>query len=177
MQFGRKLGLPQNMKCSGVKGNVLMGSHSHRKLSHQIDYSTSPYPSSMQFNMSPFPLQMLPGKKILNWINHQSIESSISFWVGLEFPTIIVCVAFHLTPLKDSYANNDKYGSIRDDKLIGLVISTFLRIVREFGDMQGNSEIGKGIRSISVIICGLIIMLRFHVKSNIGQVEMENMRL
>ncbi|KAM3731855.1 hypothetical protein ACB098_11G014700 [Castanea mollissima] len=40
LQFGRKLGLPQDMKCSGVKGNVLLDLHSHRKLSHQIDFSS-----------------------------------------------------------------------------------------------------------------------------------------
>ena len=57
----------------------------------------------------------VPGKKIPNWINHQSIESTISFWVGLEFLSFAVCVAFHLVLLKDSYANNDKYGSIHDD--------------------------------------------------------------
>ena len=120
MHFGRKLGLPQNMKWSGVKDKVLMDSHSHRKLSHQIDYSS--HLSLSKFNAiqhGSFPTLdaylidlgerysiIVPGKKISNWINHQSIESSISFWVGPEFPAIAVCVAFHLIPLKDSYANN-----------------------------------------------------------------------
>ncbi|KAK7837488.1 hypothetical protein CFP56_021188 [Quercus suber] len=36
MQFGRKLGLPQDMKCLGVKIDL----HSHHKLSHQIDFSS-----------------------------------------------------------------------------------------------------------------------------------------
>ena len=40
MQFGRKLRLPQDMKCLGVKGNVLMHFHSHHILSHQIDFSS-----------------------------------------------------------------------------------------------------------------------------------------
>ena len=40
LQFGRILGLSPNMKCSGVKHKVLMDSHSHRKLSNQIDYSS-----------------------------------------------------------------------------------------------------------------------------------------
>ena len=53
---------------------------------------------------------IVTGKKIPKWFNHQSIENSISFWIGPEFPTIAVCLAFHLVPLKDSYANNDKYG-------------------------------------------------------------------
>ena len=35
MQFGRNLEFAPNMKCSGVKCNVLLDSHSH-----QIDYSS-----------------------------------------------------------------------------------------------------------------------------------------
>ncbi|KAK9989765.1 hypothetical protein SO802_030004 [Lithocarpus litseifolius] len=132
MQFGRKLGLPQDMKCSSVKGNVLMDLHSHHKLSHQIDLSS-------QVNLSKFDVIIdesfptldayltidlaekydirVPGKKIPKWFNHQSTESSILFWVGPEFPTFAFCVAFHLVSLKDSYANNDSYGSVHDDKI------------------------------------------------------------
>ena len=129
MQFGRILGLSPNMKCSSVKHKVLMDSHSRRKLSNQIDCSS--WVSLSKFNAIEdefFPTLdaylvdygeiydiRVPGKKILNWINHQSIESSISFWVGPEFPSIAVCVALHLIPLKDSFANNDNYGSICDD--------------------------------------------------------------
>nr|XP_023885429.1 disease resistance-like protein DSC1 [Quercus suber] len=129
LQFGRNLGLSPNMKCSGVEHKVLMDSHSHRNLSNQIDCSSRV--SLSKFNAIEdeyFPTLdaylgdsgegydiRVPGKKIPNWINHQSIESSISFWVGPEFPSIAVCVAIHLIPLKDSYANNDKNGSIRDD--------------------------------------------------------------
>ncbi|XP_050274383.1 disease resistance protein RPS6-like isoform X2 [Quercus robur] len=129
LQFGRNLGLSPNMKCSGVKHKVLMDSHSHRNLSNQIDCSSRVSLSKFNaINAESFPTLdtylvvhgerydiTVPGKKIPNWINHQSIESSISFWVGPEFPSIAVCVAIHLIPLKDSYANNDKYGSIRDD--------------------------------------------------------------
>nr|XP_023914306.1 TMV resistance protein N-like [Quercus suber] len=129
LQFGRNLGLSPNMKCSGVKQKVLMDSHSHRKFLNQIDcFSRVSLSKIDTIHDESFPTLdahlvdlgerydiMVPGKKIPNWINHQSIESSISFWVGPEFPSIAVCVALHLVPLKDSYANNDKYSSIRDD--------------------------------------------------------------
>ena len=126
MQFGRNLKLPPNMKCSCVKGNVFVDLHSH-----QIDYSS-------QLPLSKFLLIeeelrptldaylidfgeryniIVPEKKIPKWFNHQSIESSISFWVGPELPTFSFCIAFHLVSLKESYANNDKCGSLRDDTI------------------------------------------------------------
>ena len=117
------------MKCSGVKHKVLMDSHSHRKLSNQIDYSSQvslskfntiqdEFFSTIDAHVVDFGERYditVPGKKIPNWINHQSIEITISFWVGPEFPSIAVCVALHLIPLKDNYANNDKYSSLHDD--------------------------------------------------------------
>ena len=129
MQFGRTLGLSPNMKCLGVKQKVLMYSHSHRKLSNRIDCSSRVSLSKFfAIEGESFPTLdaylinygerydiRVQGKKIPNWINHQSIESSISFWVGSEFPSIAVCVAFHLIPLKGSYTDNDNYGSIGDD--------------------------------------------------------------
>ena len=124
MQFGRKLELSPNMKCSGVKGNVFVDSHSH-----QIDYSSQLSLSKfflieeeLRSNLDVYLIDfgeryniIVPEMKIPKWFNHQSIESSISFWVGPEFPTFAFCIAFHLVPLKDSYANNDKCGSLRDD--------------------------------------------------------------
>ncbi|XP_050254127.1 disease resistance protein RUN1-like [Quercus robur] len=130
LQFGRNLGLSPNMKCSGVKHKLLMDSHSHRKLLNQIDCSSrvslSKFSTIQEESIPTLDAYLcdlgerydirVPGKKIPNWINHQSIKSSISFWVGPEFPSIVVCVALHLIPLKDNYANIiDKCGSIRDD--------------------------------------------------------------
>ena len=131
LQLGRNLRLSTNMKCLGAKGNVLMDLHSHRKLSNQIDCSSWVSLSKLNaiYDESFLTLDAhlfdfwerydikVPGKKIPNWINHQSIGSSISFWVGVEFPTIAIFVALHLIPLKDSYANYDKYGSLCDDKI------------------------------------------------------------
>ena len=110
------------MKCLGVKDNVLMDSHSHQNLSHQNDYSSQLSLFNPLRTLHTFLIDygeryeiIVPGKKIPKWFNHQSIESSISFWVGPRFPTIALCLAFHLVPLKDSYASNDKYGSVSDD--------------------------------------------------------------
>ncbi|KAF3943807.1 hypothetical protein CMV_029664 [Castanea mollissima] len=118
LQFRRKLELPQNTK---YEDNIL----SHQiDYSSKIDYSLSLYKPS--HNLHAFLMDFIkdyeesysivvPGKKIPKWFNHQSIESSISFWIGPKVPTIAVCLAFHLVPLKDSNANNDKYGSFHDD--------------------------------------------------------------
>ena len=126
MQFGRKLGLPQDMKCLGVKIDL----HSHHKLSHQIDFSSQVSISELRVLFAEsFPTInaylasdlakiysiRVPGKKIPKWFNHQSTESTISFWVGPEFPIVALCVVFHLVPLKDSYADNDSYGFVHDD--------------------------------------------------------------
>ena len=126
MQFGRKLGLPQDMKCSSVKIDF----HSHHKLSHQIDFSSRVSISKLLVllvesfpNLGAYLASDLaevydikvPGKKIPKWFNHQSTESTILFWVGPEFPIVALCVVFHLVPLKDSYIDNDSYGFVRDD--------------------------------------------------------------
>ena len=118
------------MKCLGAKGNVQMDLHSHCKLSHQIDFPSlvslskfdvikgESFPNLDAHLMVDFGERYdirVPGKKIPKWFNHKSTKSSILFRVGPEFPTFALCVVFHLVPLKDSYANNDKYGSVRDD--------------------------------------------------------------
>ena len=124
MQFGRILDFPPNMICSSVKGNVLVNSYSH-----QIDYSSQISLSKffliekeLRSNLDVYLIDfgeryniIVPEKKIPKWFNHQSIESSISFWIGPEFSTFAFYVAFHLVPLKESYANNVKCSSLRDD--------------------------------------------------------------
>ena len=121
MQFGRLLDFPPNMTCSREKGNVLADSHSH-----QIDYSSQlsiskfflieielrPTPDGYLLDFGEIYSILVPERNIPEWFNHQSIESSISFWIGPKFSTFAFCIAFHLVPLKDSYAN--KCGSLRD---------------------------------------------------------------
>ncbi|XP_065635804.1 disease resistance protein RPV1-like isoform X2 [Quercus suber] len=127
--------LPESIRQVDAPNCISLNSESlrklilQRKLSNQIDCSSRVSLSKLYaIDNESFPTLdarlvdfgerygiKVPGKKIPNWINHQSTESSISFWVGLEFPSIAVCVVVHLIPLKDSYANNDKYRSLRDD--------------------------------------------------------------
>ena len=124
MQFERNLELSPNMKCSAVQGNVFVDSHSH-----QIDYSSQLSLSKfflieeeLRSNLDVYLIDfgeryniIVLEKKIPKWFNHRSIGSSITFWVGPKFPTFAFCIAFHLVPLKDNYANNDKCGSLCDD--------------------------------------------------------------
>ena len=124
MQFGRFLGLPPNMACLGVRGAILTYSQSSSRLSHQIDFSSYLSPSEFSASESKFylPLDVLrnfddydprceyeftvPGNEIPKWFNCQSTESSISFWVGSEFPAFALCLAFCLDGLtdKDTYS-------------------------------------------------------------------------
>ena len=133
MQFGEKLGLPQDIACLGLGSNISMDPQSSSGLSLQIDLpsflSTSEFivfknlyfkSESLHVNSDGEDTRceteiVAPGNKVPKWFNHQSIESSISFWVGPKFPTFAFCIAFHLVPLKNSYANNEKCGSLRDD--------------------------------------------------------------
>ena len=36
----------------------------------------------------------VPGNEIPNWFDHQSVGSSISFWVGPRFPNFALCLVF-----------------------------------------------------------------------------------
>ena len=123
------------MTCSAAKGNTLMDLQSQRKLWHHINYSSriSPFEFSIiesEFSnpVDGFPIYdqndgrctcqiVVPGKKIPKWFNHQSIASSISFWVGPEFPGIALCVAFDLVRLKESYAYDILDSFLHEDKV------------------------------------------------------------
>ena len=61
LQFGRFLGLPPNMACLGVRGDILTYSQSSSRLSHQIDFSSWLSPSEFSASESMFylPLDVL----------------------------------------------------------------------------------------------------------------------
>ena len=59
-----------------------MGPQSSTRISYASDLSFCEY----QFRV--------PGNEIPNWFNHQRVGSSISFWIGPEFPAIALCLAF-----------------------------------------------------------------------------------
>ena len=120
MQFGRILGLPQNMACLGVKDDILLDSQSSSRLWQQTDFSSwvprhKFFEFKSEFRKSQYWLRdyydddtpcdchvIIPGNKIPKWFNHESVESSISLWVGSELPTFALCVAFCL-------ADEDEY--------------------------------------------------------------------
>ena len=113
MQFGRILELPPNMRCLGVKEDILMDSQPSIRLLHQIDFPCwlSPSEFSVAENYDEDDTRceyeiVVPRYEIPKWFNHQSVESSISFWIGLEFPTFALCLVFCLDQLtdKDTYS-------------------------------------------------------------------------
>ena len=114
MQFGEKLGLPQDIACLGLGSNISMDPQSSSGLSLQIDLpsflSTSEFivfkkvyfkSESLHVNSDGEDTRceyeiVVPGNKVPKWFNHRSIESFISFSIGPEFPTISLCLAFGL---------------------------------------------------------------------------------
>ncbi|KAK7861135.1 hypothetical protein CFP56_024341, partial [Quercus suber] len=120
LQFGRILGLPQIMACLGVRDDILLDSQSSSKLWKQTDLSSwvpchKFFEFKLEFCKSQYWLRdyydddtpcdchiIIPRNKIPKWFNHESVESSISLWVGLELPTFTLCVAFCL-------ADEDEY--------------------------------------------------------------------
>jgi hypothetical protein len=55
----------------------------------------------------------VPGNDIPNWFNHQSVGSSISFWVGPGFPKFALCLGFGM---EDNFFNCYVYLSINGRK-------------------------------------------------------------
>nr|XP_023874680.1 TMV resistance protein N-like [Quercus suber] len=76
--FGEILGLPPNIPCLGVRSDISMDPQLSRRISQGDDEHEI----------------ILPGHDIPNWFNHQSVGKSISFWIGPEFPTFGLCLAF-----------------------------------------------------------------------------------
>jgi hypothetical protein len=74
------MGLPPNIPCLGLSSNMLMGTQPQS--SSRISHGNHEY------------IMTLPGNEIPNWFNHQSVGSSISFWIGSEVPTFALCLAF-----------------------------------------------------------------------------------
>ncbi|XP_030958329.1 disease resistance protein RPP5-like [Quercus lobata] len=84
--FGEILGLPPNISCLGVRSDISMDPQLSRRISQGDD----------EYEI------ILPGHDIPNWFNHQSVEKSISFWIGPEFPTFGLCLAFGM---EDDYSD------------------------------------------------------------------------
>nr|XP_023922363.1 TMV resistance protein N-like [Quercus suber] len=118
-QFARILGLAQNMACLGVRDDILLDLQSSNRLSHQTDLSSWFHPSELRkfkekFGANKYKLLnyyeddtgcecniRVPGNEIPRWFNHQSVESSISLWVGTEFPTVALCLVFCLADVDE----------------------------------------------------------------------------
>uniref|UniRef100_A0A7N2R0N0 TIR domain-containing protein n=1 Tax=Quercus lobata TaxID=97700 RepID=A0A7N2R0N0_QUELO len=86
LQFGEILGLPPNISCLGVRSDISMDPQLSRRISQRDD----------EYEI------ILPGHDIPNWFNHQSVGKSISFWIGPEFPTFGLCLAFGM---EDDYSD------------------------------------------------------------------------
>jgi hypothetical protein len=98
MQLREIIGLPPNIPCLGLSSDMLMGPQpeSSSRISH----------GNHEYTMT------LPGNEIPNWFNHQSVGSSISFWIGSEVPTFALCLAFGTQ--SSPFQNDDLYSCLCD---------------------------------------------------------------
>lgn len=81
MQFRELIGVPPNLPpCLGVTSHMLMGT----PLSTTISRASA------------FPFGKYVNNEIPSCFNHQRNGNLISFLIGPEFPTIVLCVAFEL---------------------------------------------------------------------------------
>ena len=89
MQFGRMLRLPKIMTYLGVKGDILLDSQSSTRLS-PTEFSIIQTDLTQNYVEDDARCEyqiILPGNEIPKKFNHQSVNGSISFWIGPEFPT------------------------------------------------------------------------------------------
>ncbi|KAK7837199.1 putative disease resistance protein rpp1, partial [Quercus suber] len=90
IQIGEIIGNLPNKECEDARGDILMDIGPSTRFSHQV---LSPSFSSYEDDDCEI---IVPGIEIPSWFNfnHQSVENSISFWVGWEIPKITLCIAF-----------------------------------------------------------------------------------
>ena len=126
MQFGRMLRLPKIMTCLGVKGDILLDSQSSTRLSPtefsiiQTDLTQNYVDDDARCEYQ----IILPGNEIPKKFNHQSVNGSISFWIGPEFPTFALCLAFCLDGMRDT----DTYSYIC---VVDIFINGHKRLLRQ----------------------------------------------
>ncbi|KAK7837198.1 putative wrky transcription factor 19 [Quercus suber] len=90
IQIGEIIGNLPNKECEDARGDILMDIGPSTRFSHQV---LSPSFSSYEDDDCEI---IVSGIEIPSWFNfnHQSVENSISFWVGCEIPKITLCIAF-----------------------------------------------------------------------------------
>uniref|UniRef100_A0A2N9IK80 ADP-ribosyl cyclase/cyclic ADP-ribose hydrolase n=1 Tax=Fagus sylvatica TaxID=28930 RepID=A0A2N9IK80_FAGSY len=82
--------LPRSIRYVDLSNCDSLDSSSSTKLFHQFREMIMG-PQSSTTNYLSF---KVPGNEIPNWFNHQSVGSSISFWVGPGFPNFALCLVF-----------------------------------------------------------------------------------
>jgi hypothetical protein len=63
-------------------------------------------------------LTLVPGNEIPNWFNHQSVGSSISFWIGPGFPKFALCLVFGTKNGDDYYDVMSTFPSMVENKIV-----------------------------------------------------------
>ena len=71
------MGILPNRECQGARSDILADDEG----------------SGSKHEYWDFPYFLLPGTEIPEWFNHQSVENSISFWVGHKVSKLAVCLA------------------------------------------------------------------------------------
>jgi hypothetical protein len=76
------MGILQNRECEGARSDILME-----------PWFSDNFPAEDGDFRHYF---IVPRTEIPKWFNHQSVENSISFWVGGKFPKLSVYIALGL---------------------------------------------------------------------------------